>query len=187
MLSLFPAGPAGREFALKSLSRFFLLAGIFLLAATSLPAQRFVSGGGAYSYGYGGYGGYGYSGYGWGGGVPEIGGWGFGISGLHRPEEHAPFGVGFAHGDPEFVPSTYMEYEQALELGKKILAEQAKPQPSLGEIARELRARKRNYVPPPAPGSTAAPSRSEATAAVWDTRNHPVLCRVSAATCKNAA
>lgn len=145
---------------MKPLSRFFLLAGLVLLTATALPAQHFVSGGSSYSYNYGGSGGYGYSNSGWGGWGGEIGGWGFGFSGLHHPEEHAPFGVGSAHGDPDFIQSTFMDYNQAVELGKKILEEQAKPQPSLGEIARQLRALKKDYVPPPAPNSGATPPRS---------------------------
>jgi len=51
--------------------------------------------------------------------------------------------MGYAHGEPDAVPSTYMEYEQALALGKRMLEEQShamiEVQPSLGEIARELR------------------------------------------------
>jgi hypothetical protein len=41
---------------MTSLSRFVVLAGFFLISASAVPAQRFVSGG------YSGYGGYGYSG-----------------------------------------------------------------------------------------------------------------------------
>jgi hypothetical protein len=48
-----------------------------------------------------------------------------------------------AHGDADFQPSQYMDYNEALEPGKKILAEQAAPQPSLGDIARNLRAKRR--------------------------------------------
>jgi hypothetical protein len=44
-------------------------------------------------------------------------------------------------GDENFVPSTYMDYDQALTLGKLQLEEPAKPQPepSLCEVARALR------------------------------------------------
>jgi hypothetical protein len=180
---------AGREFTVKSLSRLFLLAGIVLLSATSLPAQHFISGGSAPSFsgwgGYGGgFGGYGFGDYGWG---YSYGGWGFGDCDLHRPQEHPPFGVGYGHGDPEFTQSTYMDYSKAVELGKKILEEQAKPQPSLGEIARQLRARARTYVPPPAPRSSAAPSRPDSFVVIQDVQGRPILCRSSDATCRNTA
>jgi len=175
----------------KPLSRFLLLAGITLLTATALPAQRFVSGGSFSSLncggGFGGYGGYGYSNYGWGGWGPDIGGWGFGFSDLHHPEEHAPFGVGFAHGDPDFIQSTFMDYDKAVELGKKILEEQAKPQPSLGEIARQLRARSRTYVPPPAPSSSVAPSRPDSFTVIQDIHGKPILCRSTDTSCRNTA
>ena len=49
-------------------------------------------------------------------------------------------GYGYAYGrSHRYVPSTYMEWNAALELGKQQIAEQQK---SLGEIAREYRARK---------------------------------------------
>jgi hypothetical protein len=53
---------------MKSLSRFVVLAGIFLVSAAALPAQHFVSGGFSSGYfgGYTGYGGYGDFSYGWG-------------------------------------------------------------------------------------------------------------------------
>jgi hypothetical protein len=140
-----------------------LLATLLLASASMLKAQRFIAtpGYGHGGYGWGGYGTGGWSGYGgW--------GYGFGVSGLsdydlHHPEQHPPFGVGFAHGDPDFIPSTFMDYNQALALGKKILEEQAKPQPSLGEIARQLRARPRSYVPPPAPLSQVSPTKAPPT------------------------
>jgi hypothetical protein len=46
------------------------------------------------------------------------------------------YGYGWGH---RYVPSTYMEWNDALQLGKQQLAEQQK---SLGEIAQEYRARK---------------------------------------------
>ena len=187
-LSLLPAGPAGREFAVKPLSRILLVAGIALLTAWSLPAQHFVSGGSLSSYNCGGFGGYGYSNYGWGGWGTDIGGWDFGFSDLHHPEEHPPFGVGYAHGDPDFIQSTYMDYNKAVELGKKILEEQAKPQPSLGEIARQLRVRSRTYVPPPARrSSNAAPPHSDSFVVIQDTHGTPVLCRSTDSACRTTA
>lgn len=47
----------------------------------------------------------------------------------------------YVHGDRSFVPSQYMDFEQALALGKKMLEQQANPpaQPSLGTIAASLR------------------------------------------------
>jgi len=133
--------------------KIFLVTLLALACASTIRAQRFIANP---SNGYGGYGWGGWGGYGW-------GGYTFGNSGLdgccmHHPEEHPPFGVGFAHGDPEFIPSTFMDYDKALALGKKILEEQAKPQPSLGEIARQLRKQKKNYVPPPAPDPNVAPA-----------------------------
>lgn len=178
---------------MKSLSRLLLLAGLILFTATSLPAQRFISGGAAPSFsggggfggGFGGYGGYGYGDFGSGYG---FGGLGFGDCDLHRPQEHPPFGVSAAHGDPDFIQSTYMDYNKAVELGNKILEEQARPQPSLGEIARQLRARRsRTYVPPPAPGSGAAHSRPDSFVVIQDIHGKPVLCRSTDTACHNAA
>ena len=56
---------------------------------------------------------------------------------------------GFAQGDPDFVPSTYMNYNQALTLGNQILQQQnnSESQPSLGDIARSYRAISRNFSP----------------------------------------
>jgi hypothetical protein len=131
---------------MKPLSRFLALAGFVLVSATTLPAQRFVSGGFSSGYfgGYSGYGGYGDSNYGWGG---DFGGWGGGAGycnfSLHHPEEHTPFGVGYAHGDSDFQQSEFMDFDQAVALGKKMLAEQAAPKPSLGDMVRKLHLRPR--------------------------------------------
>jgi hypothetical protein len=46
------------------------------------------------------------------------------------------------HGDWCYEPSTYMDYEQGLALGKQQLAEQQIPAKPLGDVARELRAKK---------------------------------------------
>jgi len=49
------------------------------------------------------------------------------------------FHVVAAHGSSDFVDSTYMAYDRALEIGEAILARQQK---TLGQIAREYRADK---------------------------------------------
>jgi len=175
----------------KSLNGVLLLAGLVSLTAASLPAQPFISGasggsfhGGGFRGGFGGYGGYGYNGIGWGYG---FGSWGFGFGDgdLHHPEEHPGFGVGYGHGDPDFIQSTYMDYDKAVQLGNKLLAEQAKAQPSLGEIARQLRSRKRNYVPPPARGSSWVPPRSDSFVVIEGVHGKPDLCRSTDATCSS--
>lgn len=136
---------------MKPLHRILILASLALLSAAALPAQHFISGGGSSGFsGFGGgfNGGYGYAygspyaGWGLGGGFYDsFGGWGGDVfGGLHHPEEHAPFGVVMAHGDADFQPSQYMDYDKAVALGKKILEEEAAPKPSLGDIARSLRA-----------------------------------------------
>ena len=133
---------------MKYLLKFCLLAVLLLGFAATLPAQRFISGPAfsPYNSGFGGVGGYGYSGYGgddygWG---YDFGGLGFSDDCLHHPEEHPPFSVGFAHGDPDFIQSSYMDYNKALELGKKILEEQAKPQPSWARLPGAFGLRKEN-------------------------------------------
>jgi hypothetical protein len=170
--------------SLRYLAKCCLLAAVLLVFSPHLPAQRFISGGGLPSFGNGGFGG-GYGGYGW--GNYGWGNYGFGYSStdfcLHHPQEHAPFDVGFAHGDPEFIQSTFMDYDQALALGKKILEEQAKPQPSLGEIARQLRQHRRQYVPAPVPAqrpSAVTRNPAEKFQIVEDRRGIPILCRESA-------
>jgi hypothetical protein len=126
---------------MRSLRRILILAGMVLVSASAVPAQHLVSSGfssgywGGYS-GFAGHGGYGDFGYGWGSG---IGGWCFSDFGLRHPEEHAPFGVGYAHGDSDFQQSEYMDFDQAVALGKKMLAQQAEPKPSLGDIVRKMR------------------------------------------------
>lgn len=52
---------------------------------------------------------------------------------------------GFAQGDADFVPSTYMNYDQALSLGNQL--NNPAPQPSLGDIARSYRAISKNHSP----------------------------------------
>ena len=157
---------------MKSLSRMLILAGMVLASASALPAQHFVSSG--FSTGYwGGYSGYGGYGYGWGSG---FGGWSFSDFSLHHPEEHAPFGVGYAHGDSDFQSSKFMEYNEALELGKKILEDQQAPKPSLGDIVRRLHLR---------------PSQSSSKAGslilLQDNQGRLLVCRGTSANCRTMA
>ncbi|HEV3420753.1 MAG TPA: hypothetical protein VG075_10650 [Candidatus Acidoferrum sp.] len=158
---------------MKSLSRFLVLAAIFLVSASALRAQRFVSGGFSSGYfgGYSGYGGYGDSGYGWGG---EFGGWGFYDSGLHHPEEHAPFSVGFAHGDSDFQQSEFMDFDQAVVLGKKILAQQAAPKPSLGDIVRSM------HLHP-----SVSRAKTGTLMLLQDNQGKPLVCRTTDTNCRN--
>ncbi|HXC48725.1 MAG TPA: hypothetical protein VNU20_10560 [Candidatus Sulfotelmatobacter sp.] len=163
---------------MKSLSRFLILAGFFLVATTTLPAQRFISSGfssgylGGYS-GYGGYGGYGDYSYGWG---SDFGGCCFGGFSLHHPEEHAPFGVGYAHGDSDFQQSEFMDFDQAVALGKKILAEQAAPKPSLGDIVRSM------HLHPSVP-----PAKSGNLVLFQDNQGKLSVCRTSDTNCRSTA
>jgi hypothetical protein len=89
----------------------------------------------------------------------------------HRSSWSAPAGdhpVSYAKGDENFVPSVYMEYEQALTLGKLELQEQALPPPerSLGEVARALRG-----------NPDAAASNTMAFSAIQANDGQLVICR----------
>jgi len=123
-----------------------LFLGAFLLTLASVcPAQKFIAHVSTPTqYGYQGGNGYGY-------------GPGYDAGYSYYPQQHhynhggyrssAPRfepTIGYAHGEAEAVPSRYMDYEQALALGKRMLEEEshpkaAAPEPSLGEIARQLR------------------------------------------------
>ena len=117
-----------------------LLAG-FLLFATSVQAQHSHSpamGGGNGS-------GLGNSWGNWGGG------WGSSSAGsLGRPVRYeAPrnFSVAYVRNDGPFVPSTFMNYEDAVTLGRQQLgaaekSAQSEDEPSLGDVARSYRAAK---------------------------------------------
>jgi hypothetical protein len=95
---------------------------------------------------------------------------------LRHPEEHAPFGVGYAHGDSDFRPSKFMEYNEALELGKQILEEQQAPKPALGDIVRRLHLR---------------PSQSSPKAGslilLQDNQGRLLVCRGTSANCRTMA
>lgn len=150
------------------------LIGVLLLCSCSSFAQGFRSGGGGLS------GGGSWNGGGWGcgwcnSGLYATSPFAFGSSGV-RYEPPATFAVGYATNDGDYVPSVYMDYQDALELGKRQLAEmqQANEHPvSLGEIARALRSvkqpdsrvprsnsPKRQFIPPPRPPSVGSPPRA---------------------------
>lgn len=121
-----------------------LLIGVLLLSPCTSFAQ------GAHSGGGGGWGGGGWRGGNWSGGwgnwgaLSSTSSFGFGSSGVFY-EPPATFAVGYGTNDGNYVPSVYMDYQAALELGKRQLAEmqQANEHPvSLGEIARAYRAAK---------------------------------------------
>jgi hypothetical protein len=118
-----------------------------LLFAASAEAQRSrsfssassINQGGGYSGGYsGGWDGYGAGGYGYGtGGSHHHGG------GLHY-EAPREFSTGYVTNDGPYVPSIFMNYNEALALGKQQLAAAANPAPtdpgpSLGDVARAHR------------------------------------------------
>ena len=87
------------------------------------------------------------SGYGYGQGGWDSG-WGsnsFGSRGRRVVyEDPREYSIGYAKNDEPFVPSTYMNYEDALALGRQQLADAEKTEPgdsgpSLGECARAYR------------------------------------------------
>ena len=91
--------------------------------------------------------GYGYGQGGWSSGWGA--GWGpssFGSQGRRVVyEDPREYSIGYAKNDEPFVPSTYMNYEDALALGRQQLADAEKAEPgdsgpSLGDVARVSRA-----------------------------------------------
>ena len=124
-----------------------------LLFASGAQAQHshspVMAGGNSGGPGFGGGGGWG-SGGAWGsspfGSSAYGSSWGFGSSGRavgHEARDHA---IGSVQNDGEFVPSTFMSYDEALRLAQQQLAAEAKAAqgddstPSLGEAARTYRA-----------------------------------------------
>lgn len=100
--------------------------------------------GGGYSSGWDGYG---------------AGGYGYGAGGFHhhgglRYEDPREFSTGYVTNDGPYIPSTFMNYYDALALGLQQLAAAANPAqpdagPSLGDVARAYRiARSATQVPP---------------------------------------
>jgi hypothetical protein len=109
----------------------------FLLLATSAHAQH--------SHSHAMSGGFGHNWGNWGGG------WGSGSFGSPgrpvRYEDPRDFSIEYAKNDGPFVPSTYMNYEDAVALGQQQLAadlkaDQGDDNPSLGDVARSYRAAK---------------------------------------------
>ena len=151
---------------------------VILLFANSAQAQRShsfsssssINQGGGYGGGYSG----GWDGYG-------AGGYGYGTGGSHhhgglRYEPPREFSAGYATNDGPYVPSTFMNYDDALALGQQILAAAAKPAqtdagPSLGDVARAYRT---------ARSSTQAPS----TLALQDNSGRLHICSLNGDNCR---
>lgn len=85
----------------------------FAQAQSGHPHTMTTGGGTGYNYGQGSWGtGGGWSGWGSSGGRAVV---------FEPPREYA---VGYARNDGDFVPSVYMNYEDALALGKRLLADE---------------------------------------------------------------
>jgi hypothetical protein len=130
------------------------------IAHVSTPTQYGYQGGNGYGYGSGYDTGYGY--------YPQQHHYSRGGYRSSAPRFQPT--IGYAHGEADAVPSRYMEYEQALALGKQMLEEESRPkpappEPSLGEIARQLRA---------ASGAAAAEGK---ISAMQDGNGQLVICR----------
>jgi hypothetical protein len=136
----------------SSLALLFLL--LFAASAQAQHTHSFSSGssinpGGGYGGGYsGGWDGYGAGGYGYGSGGSQHHG------GLQY-EPPREFSSGYVTNDGPYIPSTFMNYDDALALGKQQLAAaaavsaQADTGPSLGDVARACRAAKSSTQRPP--------------------------------------
>jgi hypothetical protein len=132
---------------------------IFATCAQAQHAHSFSSSsslnqGGSYGGGYsGGWDGYGAGGYGYGYGS----GYGSGRSHHHgglRYEPPREFSTGSVTNDGPYIPSTFMNYDDALALGKQQLAAATKPAqtdggPSLGDVARAYRTARSSTQAPP--------------------------------------
>jgi len=141
-----------REISMKSTPALILLL-LFAGFAQAQHSHLFSSGsnfnpGGGYGGGYSsGWDGYGIGGYGAGG--YSSAGYGYGTGGFHhqgglRYEPPREFSTGYVTNDGPYIPSTFMNYDDALALGKQQLAAAANPVqtdtgPSLGEVARAYR------------------------------------------------
>lgn len=82
--------------------------------------------------------------------------------------------ITYAHGDPDFVPSVYMDYDKALDLGRRILEEQSKPlvPPPLGDVARALRN-----------GSDLPASARSPVSVIQDNRGRLLVCGADGISC----
>ena len=132
-----------------------LFVGVLLLSTSPSFAQGHHSGGGGGNWGGNGANGYGVRNW---GGTDATGSFGFGNSGVNYGPP-ATFAVAYGTNDGNYVPSVYMDYPEALELGKRQLAEtqRANEHPvSLAEIARAYKAAKQ------ANSNRAVPGHSDA-------------------------
>jgi hypothetical protein len=111
-------------------------------------------------------------------GSAGIGGSEIRASGRHavRYEPSRNFVVGYAKNDGAFEPSTYMNYDDALALGRRQLAEEQEAAkgntPSLGDVARAYRAIR------------VAPIKSQ-DQAIQDNSGRIVLCDQSGRACSH--
>jgi len=135
----------------SSLAFLFLL--LFAASAQAQHTHSFSSGssinpGGGYGGGYSG----GWDGY-------DAGGYGYGSGGSHHHDglQYEPpreFSTGYVTNDGPYIPSTFMNYDDALALGLQQLAAAASPAQtdtglSLGDVARAYRiARSATQAPP---------------------------------------
>jgi hypothetical protein len=143
-------GKFGKLLMKSSLAFLFLL--LFAASAQAQHSHSFSSSsiinqGGGYGGGYSG----GWDGYG-------AGGYGYGAGGSHhhgglRYEAPREFSTGCVTNDGPYVPSTFMNYNEALALGQQQLAAakpaQAETGPSLGDVARAYRAARNSTQAPP--------------------------------------
>ena len=158
----------------------FILLLIFAASAQAQHSHSFSSSsnlnqGGGFGGGYsGGWDGYGAGGYGYGYGS------GYGSGGSHhhglRYEPSREFSTGYVINDGPYIPSTFMNYDEALALGKQQLAAAASPTqpdsgPSLGDVARAYRI---------ARNSTQAPS----ALAIQDNSGRLHICNLNGDNCR---
>ncbi|MGB2666987.1 MAG: hypothetical protein WAK48_23495 [Candidatus Acidiferrum sp.] len=147
--------------------RHLLFGCVCLVFAALTPAQKYIAHVNppqTYGYQRGG------SEQGWGGGYPSWGGGGYGRhwGGRSRDSQYAEPQIGYAHGDPDPIPSTYMDYDKALALGRDIQEHRSagSTEPSLGDVARALRQ-----------GSHPATADGKPLSAVQDRNGKWVICR----------
>jgi hypothetical protein len=148
---------------------------LFTTCAQAQHSHSFSSGsnfnqGGSYGGGYSS----GWDGYG-------AGGYGYGTGGFHhhgglRYEPPREFSTGYVTNDGPYIPSTFMNYDDALALGLQQLAAganaaQTDTGPSLGDVARACRAAKSSTQPRP-------------TRALQDNSGRLHICNLNGANCR---
>jgi hypothetical protein len=119
---------------MRRLLKFFLTGLLFLTFAAVTPAQKFIAHVSTPDQ---------HRSRGW---DQPYGGWNQSWGGFrHHSGSHYSYAsepeMGYAHGDSDWVPSVYMDYDKALTLGKEQLNQRAQPHvdPPLGDVARKLR------------------------------------------------